>query len=51
MAERKMTGWAWAWGMIALAGLVPEVFVIGDAAAPGKISRCIGDAVELALKI
>ena len=23
MAERKMTGWAWAWGMIALAGLVP----------------------------
>lgn len=35
----------------ALAGLVPEVFVIGDAAAPGKISRCIGDAVELALKI
>jgi 2,4-dienoyl-CoA reductase (NADPH2) len=35
----------------AMAGLVPEVFVIGDAAAPGKISRCIGDAVELALKI
>ncbi|NMC33890.1 MAG: FAD-dependent oxidoreductase [Veillonellaceae bacterium] len=35
----------------ALAGMVPEVFVIGDAAAPGKISRCIGDAVELALKI
>ncbi len=35
----------------AVAGMLPEVFVIGDAAVPGKISRCISDAVELALKI
>ena len=35
----------------AVAGMLPEVFVICDAAVPGKISRCISDAVELALKI
>lgn len=35
----------------AVAGLVGEVFVIGDAVTPGKISRCISDAVELAMRI
>jgi 2,4-dienoyl-CoA reductase (NADPH2) len=30
---------------------IKEVYSIGDSVAPGKISRCISDAVELGLKI
>ena len=30
---------------------IKEVYAIGDSVAPGKISRCINDAVELGLRI
>ncbi len=35
----------------ALEGLSAEIFSIGDAVSPGKISSCISDAVELATRI
>ena len=30
---------------------IKEVYSIGDSVAPGKISRCINDAVELGLRV